>query len=90
MRTSLGADLGATWLRVCLSDGRRRLWSDKVPAAGWRELPKVLPRILRVRGLRRVGAITVGGTRLGGGKERAGVRRGLAPVAPRVEVGAGW
>ena len=86
MRTALGVDLGATWLRACLADGREELWTAKVPAAGWRELPKLLARILHTRGLRRVGTLTVGGTRLGGADDRATLRRALAPLARRVMV----
>lgn len=86
MRTSLGVDLGATWLRACLSDGRSRLWTVKIPAVGWRELPKTLQRLIRTHGLRRAGTITVGGTRLGGAKDRAELRRALTRLSPRVRV----
>lgn len=86
MRTALGVDLGATWLRVCMSGAAEELWTAKVPAVPWRELPAILPRLLRSRGLRRVGTITVGGTRLGGPKDRATLRRALAPLALRVKV----
>ena len=86
MRTALGVDLGATWLRACLAEGREELWTAKIAAVGWRDLPNVLPRILRSRGLRRVGTITVGGPRLGGEKDRAALRRALAPLARRVRV----
>lgn len=86
MRTSLGVDLGATWLRACMSGSGEELWTAKLPAVAWRELPKVLPRLLRSHGLRRVGTITVGGTRLGGAKDRAALRRALSPLALRVKV----
>ncbi len=86
MRTALGVDLGATWLRACVSGAGKEIWTTKVPAVPWRELPKTLSRLLRSHGLRRVGTITVGGTRLGGAADRAALRRALAPLALRVKV----
>jgi len=86
VRTALGVDLGATWLRACMSGAGKELWTTKRTAVPWRELPTILPRLLRSHGLRRVGTITVGGTRLGGTSDRATLRRALAPLALRVTV----
>ncbi|HAZ08210.1 MAG TPA: hypothetical protein DCZ01_06760 [Elusimicrobia bacterium] len=86
MSSFLGVDLGATWLRICLSDGRRAVWTEKVPARDWRELPGMLTRLLRRRGPHRVARLSVGGARLGAVKDRAALRRALAPLARRVRV----
>jgi hypothetical protein len=83
---SLGVDLGATWLRACLAENGKALWTARVPAVDWRELPRFLPRFLRARGVRRLGAVTVGSTRLGGEAGRAALKRALRPLAARVRV----
>jgi len=82
----LGIDLGATWLRACLAEDGRRTWSGRRRAVDWRRLPEVLPRLLRARGLRRVGTLTVGSTRLGGAAGRARLTRALRGLAARVRV----
>jgi len=82
----LGVDLGATWLRACLADGDRAAWIARERAVEWRRLPETLSRLLRARGLRRVAALSVGGTRLGGRRERNALARALAPLAARVRV----
>lgn len=84
--TRLGVDLGATWLRACLSDGRRALWTERVHATAWRDAPAALRAMLRRRGLRRADELTLGGTRLGGMEGRAALTRLLKPLAARVEV----
>ncbi|HXT01741.1 MAG TPA: hypothetical protein VN915_13790 [Elusimicrobiota bacterium] len=84
--TSLGVDLGATWLRACLAEDGRELWSARVPAVDWRELPRFLPRFFRARGLRRPDALTVGSTRLGGEEGRAILAKALRPLAREVRV----
>lgn len=86
MKTALGVDLGATWLRACLCDGSRELWSVRTEAVAWQELAKALGSLLRDRGQRRVDLITVGGTRLGATADRAALRRALKPLAGRVRV----
>jgi hypothetical protein len=83
---SLGVDLGATWLRACAAEDGREAWTARVPAVGWRELPRVLPRLLRARGTRRLDALTVGSTRLGGEEGRAALAKALRPLAARVRV----
>ena len=86
MSLRLGVDLGATWLRACLSDGKRALWTERVPAVFWTEAPAVLQRLLKKHGLRRVDALTLGGTRLGGAAGKARLTRLLRPLARRARV----
>ncbi|MEQ1918739.1 MAG: hypothetical protein ABL955_06025, partial [Elusimicrobiota bacterium] len=86
MTTRLGVDLGATWLRACLSNGARALWTEKRHATAWRDAPAALRGILKRHGLRRVDALTLGGTRLGGKEGRAALTRLLKPLAARVDV----
>ncbi len=86
MTTRLGVDLGATWLRACLSDGTRALWTARARAAAWRDAPSVLRAMLSRRGLRRVDELTLGGTRLGGRQGRAALTKLLKPLAARVNV----
>lgn len=86
MTTRLGVDLGATWLRACLSDGTRALWIEKTHATAWRDAPGALRSILKKHGLRKVAALTLGGTRLGGKKGRSALTRLLTPLAARVKV----
>ena len=84
--TRLGVDLGATWLRACLSDGKKALWTERAHATAWRDAPRALRAMLKRRDLRRVDALTLGGTRLGGAEGRAALTRLLKPLAPRVSV----
>ena len=86
MTARLGVDLGATWLRACLSDGRKALWTERVHATAWRDAPGALRALLKRRGLRRVDSLTLGGTRLGGRAGRAALTRLLRPLAGRVKV----
>lgn len=86
MTARLGVDLGATWLRACLCEGGRARWTERLPATAWRDAPAALRRILRKRGLKRVDALTLGGTRLGGGEARAALTELLKPLAAGVEV----
>ena len=84
--SALGIDLGATWLRACLAEDGRELWNARVPAVDWRELPRFLPRFFRARGVRRLGTLTVGSTRLGGEEGRAALAKALRPLARSVRV----
>lgn len=86
MTARLGVDLGATWLRACLSDGTKAVWSERTRATSWRDAPAALRRMLKKRGLKKVDRITFGGTRLGGKAERAALARLLRPLAARVTV----
>jgi len=86
MSLRLGVDLGATWLRACLADDGRPRWTERVHATAWRDAPAALRKILKMRGLRRVDALTLGGTRLGGAAGRAELTKLLAPLARRVKV----
>jgi hypothetical protein len=84
--TRLGVDLGATWLRACLADGKKALWTERTHATAWRDAPAALRRILKKRGLRRVDVLKLGGTRLGGKEGRDALTKLLKPLADRVEV----
>ena len=86
MSAVLGVDLGATWLRLCLAQNGRHLWTERVPAVDWRELPDVLPRLLRARRAPPLTALSVGSTRLGGKAGRAVLAKGLKKMARRVSV----
>ena len=86
MTARLGVDLGATWLRACLSDGKKALWTERVRATAWRDAPSALRAILSKHGLRRVDALILGGTRLGGREGRAALTKLLQPLAAQVKV----
>ncbi len=86
MSARLGVDLGATWLRACLTQDGREVWTARLPAVDWRRLPEVLPRMLRARGRPALASLTVGSTRLGGAKGRAALTKALRPLAARVRV----
>ena len=86
MTVNLGVDLGATWLRACLCDGRKALWTERIHATAWRDAPRALRAILKRRGLRRVHRLTLGGTRLGGRAGRAALTKLLRPLAHTVKV----
>ena len=85
-RAALGVDLGATWLRACLTADGREVWSARVPAVDWRSLPNFLSRYLRARHAPRLGTLTVGSTRLGGKEGRAALAKALRPLAAHVRV----
>jgi len=82
----LGVDLGATWLRACLAADGRAAWTVSRPAVDWRRLPEVLPRLLRARKVRRLDALVVGSTRLGGARGRAQLAKALRGLARGVRV----
>ena len=84
--TSLGIDLGATWLRACLAEDGREAWNVRVPAVDWRRLPRFLPRFFRERGVSRLDVLTVGSTRLGGEEGRAALTKALRALARKVRV----
>ena len=86
MTARLGVDLGATWLRACLSDGTRALWNERIHATAWPDAPAALRRLLKKHGLRRVDTLTLGGTRLGGRAGRAALKRLLKRLSARVNV----
>ncbi len=86
MRLRLGVDLGATWLRACLAEGKKARWTERAHATAWRDAPAALRKILKKRGLRRVDELTLGGTRLGGAAGRAALTALLKPLASRVHV----
>jgi hypothetical protein len=68
---------------------RDRIIRARAPAVAWRDLPRALARLLRARGLRRIDALTVGGTRLGGARARAELKKNLLPLAARVRANVG-
>ena len=86
MPRRLGVDLGATWLRVCLSDGRSVLWQERTHATAWRAAPQALRALLKRHGPVKLDTLTFGGTRLGGASDRRTLTRLLRPLAKRVRV----
>jgi glucosamine kinase len=86
MSARLGVDLGATWLRACLNIDGAAAWTERVPAVNWRKANGVIRRMLRKRGVSRVDEVVLGGTRLGGAKERKAFEAALKRVARRAHV----
>ncbi len=85
MSAALGVDLGATWLRACLvHDGKVR--TERIAAVNWRDLPKVLPGLLRKLRAPKLDVMTVGSTRLGGKEGRVRLAKALRKSARRVRV----
>lgn len=84
--TRLGADLGATWLRVCLVRPGRPPRRARTAAVPWRRAPEALRRLLRRLGAGRLDALALGGTRLGEAQDRAALEAALRPLARRARV----
>lgn len=82
----LGVDLGATWLRACLCDGTKALWTCRVPAVFWRQAPAVLQRIMKKHSVRCVDSLTLGGTRLEPVALRAALAARLSHLSKRIRV----
>jgi N-acetylglucosamine kinase-like BadF-type ATPase len=82
----LGADVGATWVRLVARSGDRRLGAFRTPATAVGDLGRFFPSALRARGWRNVAALVVGSRGIWTAAERRAVARRLARVARRVEV----
>jgi N-acetylglucosamine kinase-like BadF-type ATPase len=82
----LGADIGASWVRLVARSGDRRLGALRTPATAVDDLGRFFPSALRARGWRNVAALVVGSRGIWTTAERRAVARRLARVARRVEV----
>ncbi len=82
----IGADLGASWVRLVARRGDQRLGALRTPANAVRDLSRFFPWALRARGWRDVGALVVGSRGIWTLAERRAMARRLARVARRVEV----
>ncbi len=86
--TRLGVDLGATWLRACLVEDGRHVWTRRAHAVNWRRATALIKALLRRGGPARVDELVLGGTRLGDARDRAAFAKALKRVARKVRVAA--
>ena len=82
----VGADLGASWIRLVARRGDRRVGGVRISTNRIGSLGTFLPRVLRVRGWRDVAALVVGSRGIWTGPERLTLARRLAGCARRIEV----
>jgi len=82
----VGADVGATWVRLVARRGARRVGALRAPANGVGDIGRFFPSALRTRGWRDVRAFVVASRGIWTTAERRAVAKRLAHVAPRIEV----
>jgi glucosamine kinase len=82
----LGADVGASWVRVVARRGDRRLGALRAPANEVGDLGRFLPRTLHARGWDDAAALVVGSRGIWTAAERRTLAGRLARAARRVEV----
>src|SRR2546423_5979269 len=82
----VGADVGATWIRLVARRGSRRIGALKVPAQAVGDIGTFFPSALRARGWRDVEALVVGSRGIWTTAERRAVARRVARAARRGEV----
>ena len=82
----VGADVGATWVRLVARRGSRRVGALRVPATQVGDIGTFFPSVLRARGWRDVGALVVGSRGIWTKAERRVVARRVARAARRIEV----
>jgi N-acetylglucosamine kinase-like BadF-type ATPase len=82
----LGADVGATWIRVVARRGDRRLGALRTLATDVGDLSRFFPSVTRRRGWRGAAALVVGSRGIWTAAERRALARKLARAAARVEV----
>jgi len=82
----IGADVGASWIRLVARHGQRRVGTVRVPATGVGDLGTFLPGLLRRRGWRDVDTLVVGSRGIWTAAERRAVARRLGRTARRIEV----
>jgi N-acetylglucosamine kinase-like BadF-type ATPase len=82
----LGADVGASWVRVVARRGDRLLGAVRTPANEVGDLGIFLPDMLRARGWGRAAALVVGSRGIWTADERRRLARRLRRAARRIEV----
>jgi N-acetylglucosamine kinase-like BadF-type ATPase len=82
----LGADVGASWIRLVARSGDCRLGALRTPATTVGDLGRFFPSALQARGWRDVAALVVGSRGIWTAAERRALARRLGRVARRVEV----
>lgn len=82
----LGADVGASWIRLVARCGNRRLGAVRFPATAVGDLGTFFPRVVKSRGWGKAAALVVGSRGIWTAAERHGLARRLAGVARRIEV----
>jgi N-acetylglucosamine kinase-like BadF-type ATPase len=82
----VGADVGATWIRLVARRGPRRVGAFRVPARQGVDLGTFFPWALRARGWRDVAALVIGSRGIWTTAERRAVARRVARAARQIEV----
>ena len=82
----LGADVGASWVRLVARRGERRLGALRIPATEVGDLGIFLPETARARGWANAAALVLGSRGIWTAAERRALARRLARAAKRVEV----
>jgi N-acetylglucosamine kinase-like BadF-type ATPase len=82
----LGADVGASWIRLVACRGSRRVGALRVPTTAVGDLGTFFPRLLHTRGWRDAETLVIGSRGIWTLRERRALARRLAPAARRVEV----
>ena len=83
---AVGADIGASWIRLVARRGDRRVGRVRVSTNRIGSLGTFFPRALRAHGWRDVAALVVGSRGIWTGPERVTLARRLAGCARRIEV----
>ncbi|HEV8141763.1 MAG TPA: BadF/BadG/BcrA/BcrD ATPase family protein [Methylomirabilota bacterium] len=82
----VGADVGATWIRLVARRGPRRIGAFRTSACQGDDLGTFFPWAFRVRGWRDVAALVIGSRGIWTTAERRAVARRVARAARRIEV----
>ncbi|MDE2238149.1 MAG: hypothetical protein KGK30_09685, partial [Elusimicrobia bacterium] len=86
-RLLLGADLGGTWLRLCLADDSGRfLRRVRVGAVPWPQAPARIAALLKRWNNPKLSWLLLGGKGLRGRREQKALRRALRGLADRIVV----
>ena len=87
MRLTVGVELGATWLRLCLADERGRvLKRARAPGVPWPRCPEALASALSRWGKPKPSRLVLGGKGLWFPADQRALARRLAKFAPDVRV----
>jgi N-acetylglucosamine kinase-like BadF-type ATPase len=82
----VGADVGASWIRVVARRGHSRVGSFRTPSTRVGDLGTFFPSAFRARGWRDVGALVIGSRGIWTDAERRAMARRISRAADRVEV----